>query len=279
MRADLHCHSTASDGTLTPQALVELALAEGLDVLSLTDHDSVEGLDRALEAAKGSRLRVIPGVELSAVSARGDDVHILGYFVDPHDAALRDWLETLRRARELRAMAIVAALAEAGYAVDLESVMALSAGGAVGRSHIARALVAAGHAHSVSDAFKTLIGRGRPYYVAKDVRSPAQVISCIRDAGGLAILAHPGVSGLDPLIDELIADGLAGIEAFHADHTDAQRAAYEALADERGILSTGGSDFHGPEAPNAALGSVEIPARHVDALLRAGERLADGNRL
>ncbi len=146
----------------------------------------------------------------------------------------------------------------------------LSEGGAVGRSHVARALVAAGHAESVADAFKRLIGRGRPFYVSKDVRSPQDAIRCIREAGGLAVVAHPGVSRLDHLIPELADAGLAGIEAYHADHSAQQRLHYAALAAEMGLLATGGSDFHGDAAPNPPLGSVDIPDEAISALLAAG---------
>jgi len=270
MKADLHVHSTASDGTLTPEALVELAVARGLAVLALTDHDSVEGVASAVAAAEGTGVTVVPAVELSAVGPGGDDVHILGYFIDPDDSRLRGHLAELRTARESRAAAIVSALTQAGYSVDLSEVMKLSGGGAVGRSHVARALVTAGHAESVSEAFRTLIGRGRSFYVAKDVRGPQEVISCIRDAGGFAVLAHPGASCVDDLIQPLIGWGLRGLEVFHGEHTREQQERYAQVASELGLLVTGGSDFHGPSAPNAGLGSVAIPSEEIEAFLAAG---------
>ncbi len=219
MKADLHVHSTASDGTLRPADLVALALQRGLSVLAIADHDSVEGLPEAMGAAADTSLALIPAVELSSVTPDGDDVHMLGYFIRADDAHLLRHLADLRSARLSRAESMVGALNAAGYRVTLDDVLALSEGGAVGRSHVARALVAAGHAESVADAFKRLIGRGRPFYVAKDVRSPQDAIRCIREAGGLAVVAHPGVSRLEHLIPELADAGLAGIEAYHADHS------------------------------------------------------------
>jgi len=272
MRADLHVHSTASDGSLRPAELVELALDCGLSVLAIADHDSVEGLPEALTAARGTGLTIVPAVELSSVASGGEDVHVLGYFVRPDDEHLLEHLSDMRAARYRRARTMVATLNEAGYHVTLDDVLALSHGGAVGRSHVARALVAAGHAENVADAFKRLIGRGSPFYVAKDVRSPQDAIACIRDAGGLAVIAHPGISGVDSLVRELAETGLSGVEAYHADHTADQRTRYAALAEELGLLVTGGSDYHGPAAPNPPLGSVEIPAAAVEAFLAADPR-------
>jgi len=269
MRADLHVHSTASDGTSAPRELVESALAVGLDVLAIADHDSVEGLPEALAASRDTSLRLIPAVELSAV-ADGVDVHILAYFVDSSDARLLTELADLRAARLRRAEAMVAALSSAGYSVTLDDVLALSEGGAVGRSHVARALVGSGAAESVSDAFKRLIGRGRPFYVPKDSKSPETVVSAMRELGALPVIAHPGVTRCDDLIPGLVAAGLQGIEAYHADHTPQQQADYAALAENLGLLVTGGSDFHGAAAPNPALGSVDIPARYVKSLLAKG---------
>jgi len=272
MKADLHVHSTASDGALAPAALVALALDRGLDVLAIADHDSVEGVAPALEAARGTSLTLIPAVELSA-SDGGRDVHILAYFVDHEDPVLLARLADLRESRLRRARAMVEALREAGYGVTIDEVLELSAGGAVGRSHIAAALVRAGHAETVSEAFRTLIGRDRPFYVRKDSRTPAEVVSTIREAGGLAVIAHPGVTRADVLIPSLVEAGLAGIEAYHADHTPQQRGQYAAMAKRLDLLATGGSDFHGPGAPNPSLGSVDLPSDAVEALLAAGSAL------
>lgn len=269
MKADLHVHSTASDGTVAPRDLVALAIQRGLRVLAIADHDSVEGLAEAQAAAAGTELRVVPAVELSAVTEDGLDVHVLGYYIRPDDENLKRHLSDLRSARLRRARTMVGALGDAGYDVTLHQVLEYSDGGAVGRSHVARALVAAGHAETVADAFRRFIGRDRPFYVAKDVRTPQEAIDCIRDAGGLAVVAHPGVHRLDGLLEPLAAAGLAGIEAYHADHTTVQRDHYARLAEEMHLLVTGGSDFHGSAAPNPPLGSVSIPATAIEAFLAA----------
>ena len=273
MKADLHVHSTASDGSASPAELVSLAVDGRLDVLAIADHDSVEGVEEAASAAGSTSVRLVPALELSAF-IDGRDVHVLGYYVDHRDPDLTARLGELRHARLQRARRMVGALREDGLLVSLDDVLALSDGGAVGRSHVARALVRAGHAADVSDAFGRLIGRGRPYYVAKDACSPAEAIALIRRAGGLAVLAHPGVNRLDDLVEGLVGAGLAGIEAYHADHTPEQRAHYAALAASFGLVATGGSDYHGAGAPNPPLGSVDIPDSAIEAFLAWPSRFA-----
>jgi predicted metal-dependent phosphoesterase TrpH len=266
MRADLHTHTTASDGALTPEALVAHAISRGLDVLAVTDHDSVAGVSNAIEAAEGSRVLIIPGVELSAVHD-GRDVHVLGYFIDYEDPHLLAHLEDLRLARLHRAESIVEALQQAGYDLRIDDVLALAGGGSVGRSHVARALVNGGHVESIPDAFADLLGRGKPFYVTKDVRSPVEVLDVIRSAGGLSVLAHPGVTRVDDLLPELIEAGLSGIEAYHAEHSDEDRVRYARMAEEHGLLVTGGSDYHGIGSPSADLGDVDLPAGAAEGLL------------
>jgi len=274
VRFDLHVHTTASDGTLTPAEVVRTAAAKGLAALAITDHDSVEGIADALSAAREitAAPAVIPGVELSAVHD-GRDVHLLGYFVDHTDEALARHLSDLRDARRARASAIVEALGAAGYEITLDDVLALSDGGAVGRSHVARALVRRGHADDVADAFRRLLGRGRPFYVPKDVRTPSEVLSVILDAGGVAVLAHPGVTGVDDLIPSLVREGLAGLEAYHPEHDGGQRDHYLAYATKLGIIVTGGTDYHGKtSAPHLDLGALDMPAGVLSALYRAAGR-------
>jgi predicted metal-dependent phosphoesterase TrpH len=266
MRADLHAHTTASDGSLSPSALVGLARDVGLDVLAVTDHDSVAGIPEALAAARGTPVRLVPAVELSAVW-EGRDVHVLGYFVDFEDRVLLRHLIDLREARLRRAETIVASLTDAGYNIDIQDVLALAAGGSVGRSHVARALVNQGHAATVSDAFTRFLGRGCPFYVPKDVRSPVEVLDVVQSAGGVPVLAHPGVTKVDALITPLVVAGLGGIEAYHAEHTAEQRAHYAWLARSLGLVATGGSDYHGTGTPGVQLGSVDVPQVEVERLL------------
>lgn len=269
MTADLHVHSTASDGTLSPHELVSLAAVNGVEVLAIADHDSVAGIPDAVEAARGTSVLVIPAVELSACTPDGRDVHILGYGLDFEDATLSSRLAELRDARLERARTMVGILSADGYTVSLDDVLTLSDGGAVGRSHIARALVDSGHADDVADAFNRLIGHGKDYYVAKSVKTPGEAMRIIREAGGVPVVAHPGVNRADAIIHEHASGLLGGIEALHADHTPEQKAHYLALAESLRLLVTGGTDFHGPHAHNPPLGSVDIPERHVIALLES----------
>lgn len=266
MRADLHAHTTASDGSLSPTQLVAHARAAHVDVLGVTDHDSVDGIPEAIAAASGQPITLVPGVELSAVW-EGRDVHMLGYFVNHEDEALLAHLEDLRAARLRRAETIVASLEDAGFDIQLEDVLALAAGGSVGRSHVARALVSQGHAATVADAFRQFLGRGCPFYVPKDVRSPLDVLDVVRAAGGVSVLAHPGVTQIDALITSLVGAGLTGIEAYHAEHTPEQRAHYAWLARSLGLIATGGSDYHGTGAPAVELGGVDVPEADVERLL------------
>lgn len=268
MRFDLHVHSTASDGALTPAQLVQRACDMRFAALAITDHDSVDGVIPALCDAEDTHVRLIPGVELSTVH-RSRDVHILGYFVDPDDTRFQDRLVELRGARRDRAAAMVEALEEAGYTLTLDEVLLLAEGGSVGRSHVARALVNRGHAETIGDAFQRFIGRDKPFYVAKPVAGPVDVVETILQAGGVPVLAHPGVTGIDDAIPELVAAGLQGLEAYHAEHTPGMRDRYRALADRLGLIVTGGSDFHGLSAPGSSLGSVRIPD---DVLPRLYER-------
>jgi hypothetical protein len=271
MRFDLHAHTTASDGTLTPELLVAHACALDLTAIAITDHDSVDSVVPALKAACGTDLTVISGVELS--TSHGEmDVHILGYFVNPHDRPLLDTLHRFRAIRRERAVEIVDALSDAGMTVSLDRVLALSADGAVGRSHVARALVDAGLVPTVGEAFQRFLGRGRPFYRPKPPADPALAVRTIVQSGGIAILAHPGVTGADSLLPTLLDAGLGGIEAYHAEHTPAQRSHYAALARDLGLLVTGGSDYHGIPGAGVELGSVEIPDHVLTDLVAASAR-------
>lgn len=269
MRADLHVHSSASDGILAPAEVVDLAVAVGIDVLAIADHDTVAGLAEARAAAEDTSLTLVPAVELSA--GVGDaSVHVLGYFIDPDDERLLAHLADLRAARLRRARTMVDALAAEGFEVALDDVLRFARGASVGRPHVARALAEKGLVRDSDDAFTRLIGKGRPCYVAKDSRTPAEVVSVIRDAGGLAVLAHPGITRIDDAIPALVAEGLSGIEAYHSEHTPDQAERYAALARRFGLLVTGGSDYHGPGLAYAELGSADVPPAAVAAFLAAG---------
>ena len=274
MTVDLHAHTNASDGSLSPEELVHRAIAKGLTALAITDHDSVEAVPTSLHAAEGSSLLIIPGVELSAVY-QNLDVHVLGYFVDYTDLRFLARLEELRAARHERAANMVEALHEAGFDVTIEEVLRLAEEGAVGRSHVARALVDKGHVTSVAEAFDLYIGRGKPYYVPKPSTTPARAVHTILEASGVPVLAHPAITGVESLIPQLAKVGLAGVEAYHADHTQEQAESLVRIAREHGLIVTGGSDHHGPTSPGGDLGSVDVPDYVLPELLTRADRKYD----
>lgn len=266
MRGDLHVHSIASDGTLTPSELVIEANRASLDVLAIADHDTLGGQAEALEAAESSGLRVIPAVELSC-TIEDLDVHVLGYHIRWDDPVLVAALEELKSARLRRAQRVVDSLNRSGLRLTLDDVLVHAAGGAVGRSHIARALVSHGHADSVPSAFERFIGRGRPFYLPKEAQSVREAVDIIHAAGGAAIIAHPGLGGVERVLDDAVAAGIDGVEVYHAEHTTAQRTFFAAYAAERGLLASGGTDFHGPEAHNPWIGTVDVPSEAIESLL------------
>jgi predicted metal-dependent phosphoesterase TrpH len=273
-RVDLHTHTTASDGALEPTELVALARQVGLAVLAITDHDTTAGLDAALAAA-GDGLEVIPGVELSTDAPEGE-IHVLGYYIDYAQPAFQQLLGDLRAARVGRAKAMVDRLCQLGAPISWERVQELAAG-AVGRPHIAQALVEAGHVASVPEAFDRYLRRDGPAYVEREKLTPAEAVLMIRRVGGVAVLAHPYILAtdgqtkarlpLDRVLPELCDAGLQGIEAYYTNYTPATTAELHAIAERFGLITTGGSDFHGGgTVPEAHLGAVPVPYTSVERL-------------
>ncbi len=268
MAVDLHTHSLASDGTLSASAVVSMAASLRLKAVAICDHDSVEGVDEALLAGRRNNIPVVPGVEFSAME--GDtSIHVLGYFIDHRDRTLLDMLESLRESRLLRAKEMVERLAADGFLIDFNDVLLAVDGGAVGRAHIAAALVRSGHAPDLEGAFSHFVGRLAPYFVPKPRVDTATIISAIHDANGLAVVAHPGISGVDEYLGLFVANGIDGLEALHAEHTPAQREHYQRIAEESGLLVTGGSDFHGPEMAGLPLGAGDVPDEVFHRLVEA----------
>ncbi len=264
---DLHTHTTASDGTLTPTELVQLARSKGLVAVAITDHDTVEGLPEALAAGADLNFDVVPGVEISVDFPAGE-MHILGYFIDPGGRLLREGLEQLQQYRRERNPRIIEKLNLLGYPVTLEEVEAEAGGKVVGRPHMAAALVKKHYFKDIKTAFEDVLSQGRPAYVKKEKLSPQEGIDLILAAQGLPVLAHPQYlnlndAELDNLVWELQAQGLAGLEAYYTSHTAAQTAQYLELAHRHGLVVTGGSDFHGGNKPEIELGAghgnLEIP--------------------
>ena len=263
---DLHLHTTASDGAYAPAAVVALARERGLQTIAITDHDSVEGVAEALAAA-GHGLEVIAGVEINTDIPQSE-VHILGYYVDYRHAELRDVLQRLRDFRRDRARRMVEKLNRLGMPLDWQRVAALAGDGAVGRPHVAQALVERGYVADVSQAFDLYIGREGPAYVERYKLTPTEATRLIVRAGGLPVLAHPsGLANLTLLLDELTAAGLVGLEAYYTGYLPEETQSLLALAQKYGLVATGGSDFHGGSIlPHADLGSVFVPMAAVAAL-------------
>jgi len=259
VRADLHSHSTASDGTSTPAEVMRRARAAGLDVIALTDHDTVAGHHEARTALPPG-LTLVPGMELSC-RQDGHSVHLLGYLFDPADPELAAETARIRESRVRRAEAMVERLAELGVPVTWEQVRAIAGDGVVGRPHLARAMVEAGVIESPNQAFgPDWIGEGGRAYVSRYALDPARAIALVRSAGGVSVLAHPRARGWevpDEVIAALAAAGLAGIEVWHPDQDQAQRTALQDLAARLNLVASGGSDDHG-ELTGYRLGSDTI---------------------
>ena len=278
IHADLHLHTTYSDGTLTPAQLVRKCAEGGLRVIAITDHDSTEGVAEAQEAALAyPGLRVIPGIELST-DVPGSEIHVLGYYVDLADAALQSTLENFRRGREERGLLMVERLAELGVAVSWERVRELSDGGAIGRPHIAQAMVEAGYVRYPKDAFDQYLGRNGSAYVERPKLSPAGRREAYwRENGALPVMAHPtysvsktGMGEVESLADtlaELKSAGLVGMEVYYKDYTPDQVARLKRLADRVGLVACGGSDYHASGNPGEPEpGDVGPPIESVQAL-------------
>jgi predicted metal-dependent phosphoesterase TrpH len=272
---DLHLHTTASDGRLSPAELVARASAAGLTTISVTDHDTVAAIAEVTEAARGVNIRVVPGIEITAVDA-GRDVHMLGYFFNPLSTTLATVLEQQRALRVARVREIGARLAALGMPIDVESVLLAAAarpGSSVGRPQVARQLVQAGYVTSVQEAFDQWLATGRPAFMPRTGPSPAAIVDTIHQAGGVASIAHPAVTKRDELIAPLVEHGLDAIEVYHSDHSPEAEQIYKAMAKRLGALVSGGSDFHGDDPTlnpsrtrRSVLGVVCLPTTAFAAL-------------
>ncbi len=266
MAVDLHVHSTISDGTQTPEEIVAAATQQGLHAISITDHDHVGAVALAQRAA-GDGLLVLPGVEVST-ELRATEVHILGYMIDVQNAALLAKLAEVRDSREWRAREMVKRLNGLGVDVSYEQVAQTAGAGSVGRPHLARLLHDRGFVVSQQDAFRRYLRKGGPAYVPRHKLAPVEALALIRQAGGAAVLAHPGLCRDDAVVREAIETGIDGVEAYHTDHTDVETDRYLHMAAEYGLLVTGGTDSHGPEGPiPVEIGSVDVPDRAAAALV------------
>jgi len=275
--ADLHLHSRHSDGTFHPARLVELSAGHGLEAVSLTDHDTVSGVEEAREAGRRLGVRVLSGVELSA-EFRGHEIHLLGYGFDPGDPVLLSALKGFRRERERRAERIVARLNDLGVPLRLEQVFEAADGGALGRPHLADALLRSGMVSSFQGAFERYLNPGCPAFVSRIRFSLDQAREVIEGAGGLLILAHPHLNLSSANIRLLVEEGIGGLETVHPKLKPSQSRELEDLAERRGIPATGGSDCHGSRRGPMRLGLLRVPLETVDrieaALRGIGKRRA-----
>ena len=268
MRVDLHLHTTASDGQYAPAALVSLAHQHGLEVIAITDHDTTGGIIEAQEAASamGSPL-IVPGIELSAEDEAGD-VHVLGYHIDLQAKIFQDRIAYFRDERYSRGQRIVERLADLGMPLNWERVLVIADGGAIGRPHIARAMVEAGYVESVREAFDRFLYNGGPAYAARPRLSPEEAVELIHSAAGVAVLAHPGLlADYAAMVERLIPAGLDGVEVVHPANPENVRLNLRGLAQQYNLIMTGGTDFHGLDVKESVLlGSVTPPPGCVAAL-------------
>jgi len=258
-RVDLHTHTTASDGTLTPRELVLKAVEHGVQVLAITDHDSTEALAEALaEAAQHPPLTIVPGLEINC-DVEGAEIHILGYFVEHEAPWFQDFLREQRAERVARVHRIAERLAELGVPIDPADVFALVKEGSAGRPHVAQVMVKRGYVKSVRVPRRRL--------------TPAAAVAVLRKARGVPVLAHPGLADRDALIPDLVRAGLMGIEAYYAEHSAAQTSAYLEMCRRLDLVATGGSDYHGPQSGRTnPLGTPAVPWPAWERLRERAER-------
>lgn len=272
-RADLHCHTTASDGTFSPHELVREAAKRGLSAIAVTDHDSVDSVREAMDAGRCEGVEVVPGVEISTDVDSGE-VHVLGYYLDCRNEEFLQVLARQRQSRMLRVQQMIEKLSDLGVNITFEQVLSYAGHGAVGRPHVAAALINAGYVGSWDDAFSRYIGRHAPAYVRRSKLTPVDAVEHIRSAGGVAVLAHPGLSNQDHMIPALVEAGLGGVEAVYPDHSPTQQRHYEEIAREYSLVVTGGSDCHGPKSKSGVvLGSCTVG---VDVLSRLAQSAGNG---
>ena len=273
---DLHSHTTASDGTLSASELVREAARRGVRVLGITDHDSTDGLAEAMdEAARHPPLVIVPGLEINC-DVEGGEVHVLGYYVEYEAAWFREFLREQRAERVARVHRLAARLGELGMPIDPAEVFALVKEGSPGRPHVARVMIKHGYVKSVPEAFDKYLHAGGPASVPRRRLTPVQAVEIIRRAHGVPVFAHPGLADKDGMISELVAAGLMGIECYYSEHSAAQTAAYVDICRERGLVATGGSDYHGPSTGRAStVGSPHVPLEVADQLKDRARRLRE----
>lgn len=277
MRVDLHAHTNASDGEHSPQELVQIARERGVTVLGIADHDTIAGIERAVAAAKEySDIEIVPAVEFSTDWEKRE-IHVLAYLVDYLDPATIALADKFREGRLGRAQKILAKLETLGVPVEFEKVAAIAGDAAIGRPHVARAMLAAGHVATIQEAFDKYLASDKPAYVEYESATPHQAVEMIRAVGAVPVLAHP--HEVTRIIPDLVKVGLVGIECYYAQYDERQQQELVDLAKQYGLIQTGGSDFHGLNRMGhmSALGEVNVPVEVVEKLKQAKEKMKSKN--
>ena len=277
MKYDLHLHTTASDGRLSPAELVDLAGSRGLEVIAVTDHDSTGGVSEALQAAsRGRGITVVPGVEINTDLASGE-LHILGYFIDYRDPQLALDLEKIRGSRVGRAREMLEKLKKLGMPLEWDRIQQIARGDSICRPHVAQALLEKGYVASEGEAFEKYIGRNGPAYAEREKVKPADAVRIVKAARGLPVLAHPAdIEGVNELIVELKGAGLVGLEAYYGQYDDDTVKRMVGLANQHGLLTTGGSDYHHfRDDREVPLGQVDVPEDSIRALFQYAGRMEE----
>ena len=268
MHADLHIHTVYSDGSFAPATIIRHAVKNNLKVISITDHDSVDGIAASIKEGEKNNIEVIPGIEISTTVESGE-VHILGYFIDYIDEY---FLKSIRRIQEIRLkrmFMMVDKLKRLMIDIDLNELIEYAASSSIGRLHLAHFLKKKGIVGSAYEAFDKYIGSGKPAYEKMNALTPEEGIELISNVGGISVLAHPGLTKRDDLIDEMIQSGLRGLEVYHSGHSEEDINRYFQMARDKGLLVTGGSDCHGEKKLNILMGRVKLPIQFVDRLKEA----------
>jgi len=275
MYADLHIHTAYSDGSFLPATIIRHAVKNNLKIISITDHDSVDGIAASIEEGEKSCVEVIPGIEISTTVDTGE-IHILGYFIDYEDEYFVKNLKRIQEIRLKRMSVMVDKLNRLMIDIDLNELIEYAASSSIGRLHLAHFLKKKGIVGSAYEAFDRYIGSGKPAYEKMNALSPEEGIELISNAGGISVLAHPGLTRRDDLIDAMIYTGLRGLEVYHSGHSEEDTNRYFQMTKDKGLLITGGSDCHGEKKLNILMGRVKLPIQYVDRLKEAdfiGRRL------
>ncbi|MDD2553653.1 MAG: PHP domain-containing protein [Desulfotomaculaceae bacterium] len=266
MPADMHIHTIYSDGGSTPGEIIEMAKSLKLEAIAITDHDTIDGIQPTLHEGLAIGIEVIPGIELGSYS-QGEEIHILGYLVDLSNRLFLEKLAILCEARVYRMERMVEKLQELGFHVNMGMITDISGRGSLGRPHLAMAMIKIGAVETIFEAFEKYIGEGRPAYVPRYKMEPVEAVTLIKSAGGAPVLAHPGLNKSEYLLEDLIKAGLVGIEAYHPSHSTEQSNYFKQLAWQKGLIATGGSDYHSPRHKEGnRFGMITVPYSVVEEL-------------